>query len=467
LTDNPAVLAAASKLGNVIPLYIWNPSELGSWTTGAASRWWLHQSLKQLDIDLQKYGASLIIRTGSYLDVLKDIIKETNAGSVFCNRRFEPIAREDDAYIEASLRLDGINVVTYNSNLLFDPEHIRNKEGNPFRVFTPFWKNCCSNFELIGSAPRPNAINLPKKQVKSVPLDALKLEPEIDWASGMRELWTPGERGAQMQLQRFINGALMNYATGRDRPDREGVSMISPHLHFGEISPRQVFNAIRGLNVKDGQRQSVDTYLRELGWREFAYHILFHFPKTTDHPLREEFNHFPWSKQTDALKRWQKGQTGFPIVDAGMRQLWQTGWMHNRVRMIVASFLTKDLLISWTEGAKWFWDTLVDADLASNTLGWQWASGCGADAAPYFRIFNPELQGEKFDPDGAYVARWVPELAKLPAHLIHKPWKASPSELTAAGVDLGRTYPQPIVNHSLARQRALQALSQMRELTKN
>jgi deoxyribodipyrimidine photo-lyase len=282
----------------------------------------------------------------------------------------------------------------------------------------------------------------------------------------MRKSWTPGEAGAQERLKRFTISALHYYVTGRDRPDLEGVSMLSPHLHFGEISPRQIWNAVYQHRRDSAARESVETYLRELGWREFAHYIMFHFPGTSDRPLREEFDQFPWNASPKNLKRWQQGKTGYPIVDAGMRQLWHTGWMHNRVRMIVASFLTKHLLISWREGAKWFWDTLVDADLPNNTLGWQWASGCGADAAPYFRIFNPEIQGEKFDPAGDYVRQWVPELAHVPAKWIHKPWKAPEEVLAEAGVELGRNYPRPVVDHMLARRRALEALSQLKEFSK-
>ena len=462
LADNPALLAATADSARLVPLYIWSPTEEGAWAPGAASRWWLHQSLSQLDKDLQQYGARLIVRTGDSLTVLREVVKETGAQSVFWSRRHEPLAAARDAAVKAALQRDGVAVETFNSSLLFEPSQIRNKEGNAFRVFTPFWNNCLLTPEPAGPAAKPKTITLPAKPIKSMPLESLNLEPKIDWAGGMRSCWTPGEQGAQARLGQFTSSAVMNYQNGRDRPDQDGVSMISPHLHFGEISPRQIWHAVRDLRPLGAQRQSADTYLRELGWREFAHHILYHFPGTTDNPLRTQFENFPWSGPPADLRRWQEGTTGYPIVDAGMRQLWHTGWMHNRVRMIVASFLTKDLLISWNEGSRWFWDTLVDADLASNTLGWQWAAGCGADAAPYFRIFNPELQGEKFDPDGIYVKHWVPELEKLPAKWIHKPWKAPPLELLAAGILLGDTYPTPVVDHSMARQRALASLAQVK-----
>ncbi len=463
LADNPSLVAATAENTRVLPLYIWSPAEEGSWAPGAASRWWLHQSLDSLDRDLRKLGARLIVCTGDSLTVLRQMIAQTGAGSVYFSKRYEPRTSARDAEVQAALLSDGVSVKTYNSHLLFEPSQVHNNEGNAFRVFTPFWNHCRSLLEPGLPMKKPKAIVLPEARVHSLPLASLNLQPATDWASGIRERWTPGEEGAQARLKQFIDGALLEYAIGRDRPDQDGVSMISPHLHFGEISPPQVWHTIRQLCTDAVQRQSVETYLKELGWREFAHHVLFHFPSTTDNPFREQFKYFPWSARRDDLKRWQKGQTGYPIVDAGMRQLWQTGWMHNRVRMIVASFLTKDLLISWTHGAKWFWDTLVDADLASNTLGWQWAAGCGADAAPYFRIFNPQLQGEKFDPDGAYVRRWVPELGRLPTKLIHKPWQSSHADLLSAGVELGRTYPAPIIDHSIARQRALATLAQLKD----
>jgi deoxyribodipyrimidine photo-lyase len=462
IRDNPSLLAATTENTRVLPLYIWSPGEDGHWSAGAASRWWLHQSLDRLDRDLQKLGARLIVCTGDSLTVLRQMIAKTGARSLYFSRRHEPHASARDHAVQTALLSDGIAVKTYNSHLLFEPSQVQTKEGKGFRVFTPFWNHCLLHLEPNFPIKKPKAIILPDARLQSLPLAHLKLQPKIDWTSGIRETWTPGEKGAQARLKKFINGGLLNYAIDRDRPNQDGVSMISPHLHFGEISPRQVWHAIQQSGKNSAYKQSVDIYLKEIGWREFAHHILFHFPSTTDHPLREQFKNFPWSDNLDHLRRWQKGQTGYPIVDAGMRQLWQTGWMHNRVRMIVASFLTKDLLISWTYGAQWFWDTLVDADLASNTLGWQWAAGCGADAAPYFRIFNPQLQGEKFDPHGAYVRRWVPELGRLPAHLIHKPWQCSSLQLQSAGVELGHTYPKPVVDHSIARRRALSALAQLK-----
>ena len=310
--------------------------------------------------------------------------------------------------------------------------------------------------------PAPRKLTAPPQRPASLPLAALELEPKLAWTDGLRAAWQPGSAGAKAELQR---DGLLTYDAGRNRLDRVGTSRLSPHLHFGEISPRQVWQAAR----RFAESQSIPAmvwrrwqFLAELGWREFAHHLLFHFPHTAEQPLRPEFARFPWRKNAAWLRAWQRGQTGYPFVDAGMRELWTTGWMHNRVRMVVASFLTKNLLLPWQEGARWFWETLVDADLASNTLGWQWTAGCGADAAPFFRIFNPVSQGEKFDPEGSYVRRWVPELARLPAAWIHRPSEAPPAVLAAAGVELGRTYPHRVVSPLISREVALEAYQRMR-----
>jgi deoxyribodipyrimidine photo-lyase len=341
---------------------------------------------------------------------------------------------------------------------LFEPGTILNASGKPFQVFSAFWRVCLAAMSPTEPTPAPARIPGPKSLPESLALADFELEPEIDWAEGMREMWKPGESGAVKQIESFLETAIATYATGRDRPDHSGTSRLSPHLHFGEASVRQVWH-------RAGEHSDNDAtagYLRQIGWREFSHHLMFHFPHTPQHPLHQEFRFFPWRFDADAFRAWTRGQTGYPLVDAGMRELWHTGWMHNRVRMLVASFLVKHLMISWEEGARWFWDTLVDADLANNTMGWQWTSGCGADAAPYFRIFNPVAQGEKFDPEGAYVRRWVPELSKLSKLWIHKPWKAPAAVLSNAKVQLGRDYPWPIVDHGVARARALAALAAMK-----
>jgi deoxyribodipyrimidine photo-lyase len=368
--------------------------------------------------------------------------------------------------VKEALRTEGLEVQSFNSALLFEPWTVANQEGKPFQVFTPFWRHCLGLNEPAPPQPAPDALPGPARRPKSEPLAAFELEPKIDWAAGLRAAWQPGEAGAQAALRCFLEAAFTGYAQQRNRPDLPGTSRLSPHLHFGEIGPRQVWHGLKAWAARRGMADAAwrgSQFLAEVGWREFAHHLLFHFPHTPTEPLRPEFARFPWRRHPEGLRAWQRGRTGYPIVDAGMRELWATGWMHNRVRMITASFLVKDLLVDWREGARWFWDTLVDADLASNTLGWQWTAGCGADAAPYFRIFNPVSQGEKFDPQGDYVRRWAPELAGLPAEWIHQPWAAPPEVLARAGVELGRHYPAPVVNHAIAREVALEAWAKIKD----
>ncbi len=359
-----------------------------------------------------------------------------------------------------------ITVESFDDCVLFNPDKIRTQSGHPFQVFTPFWKSCLSRTEPSEPLKAPTQLKSPTTWPQSLKLDELQLLPEIDWAAGMRAAWQPGTARAQSMLDKFSENGLGHYPTARDRPDQTGTSRLSPHLHFGEISPRQVWHAIKHAG---GGRSSgplplkAEPYLRQLGWRDFAHHLLYHFPHTAQEPLRAEFAEFPWDSNRSRLRKWQKGLTGYPYIDAGMRELWSTGWIHNRMRMAVASFLVKDLLISWLDGAKWFWDTLVDADLANNTLGWQWTAGCGTDAAPYFRIFNPVTQGEKFDPEGEYVRHWVPELSKLPNQWIHQPFNALLDLFDTAQIKLGKAYPHPIVDHDAARKQALAALKTIRE----
>lgn len=460
LADNPALLAAVDRGGPVIPVYIWAADEDGDWQPGAASRWWLHQSLTKLADDLESVGSRLLLRRGASSAQLQRLIKETSADMVAWNRLYEPAAVQRDQQVEKLLGERGVESASFNAALLFEPWKVETKQGKPFQVFTPFWKACRSSAQPEAPLQRPNRIPAPQRWPDSVSLESLSLEPEFDWAGGIRREWQPGAAGAKMRLKVFLREIAADYKDTRDRPCTNGTSRLSPHLHFGEIGPREVWHAVKDQCSNDRRTRegkSAEVFLSELGWREFAHHVLYHFPHTVDKPLRKAFEHFPWSSDRRALRAWRKARTGYPIVDAGMRELWTTGWMHNRVRMIVGSFLAKDLLISWRDGANWFWDTLVDADLANNTLGWQWISGCGADAAPYFRIFNPVSQGEKFDSEGAYVRRWVPELKKLPTTRIHQPWNASNDELKKAGVVLGETYPRPIVDHREARKAALEA----------
>lgn len=462
LADHPALAQAAAR-GPVIPLFIWSPAEEGAWAPGAASRWWLHQSLAALDASLRRKGSRLILRAGTALEVLEGMIRATGAKAAYWNRLYEPAAMARDAALKAALKENGCDAQSFPSALLFEPWQVKSGAGKPYQVFTPFWRSCLQLPVPEKPLPEPDTLRPPAAWPESAKLDSFRLQPIVDWAGGMRKAWKPGECGARDQLKEFLQSPLATYATGRDVPALRGTSRLSPFLHFGEISPRQIWRAVHSKrNTAPKSMASRKTFLRELGWREFAGHLLFHFPQTPEHPLRREFARLEWASNTKALKAWQRGRTGYPIVDAGMRELWATGWMHNRVRMIVASFLVKDLLLPWQKGAQWFWDTLVDADLASNTLGWQWSAGCGADAAPFFRIFNPVRQGEKFDPAGDYVRRWVPELAGLPAKWVHKPWEAPADVLRSAKITLGKTYPKPIVDHAAARKRALAAFAGIR-----
>ena len=465
IDDHAALTAAASAGTAVIPVYIWSPGEAGAWASGAASRWWLRRSLSALSDELDRLGSPLIVRSGDALDALLDIQRATGADRVVWNELYEPAARRRDDLVKQELAAAGVAVETFQANLLFEPQAIRTKSGGPFKVFTPFWEACLAVRDRVGPVDAPGQLKAPEARLVTTPLESLELGGD-DGSSGMSDTWTPGARGAAQRLEAFAAGPWSSYREDRDRPDIEGVSRLSPHLHFGEISVRRVWEVvserIRKTRAK-AARKNGDAYLRQLGWREFAHHLLFHFPHTTDKPLRPEFEDFEWRVDRKGLDAWKQGRTGYPIVDAGMRELHHTGWIHNRVRLVVASFLVKDLLIHWREGAKWFWQTLVDADLANNTLGWQWTAGCGADAAPFFRIFNPVLQGKKFDPDGTYVRRWVPELETLDAKWIHKPWEAPEDELSKAGIRLGDDYPKPIVDHGFARQRALEALERTKK----
>ncbi len=464
LADNPALHAAIQR-DAVIPVFIHAPEEEAPWPPGGATKWWLHQSLRVLDASLRECGSRLILRRGPALETLRALIQETGAGAVFWNRRYEPAVIARDARVKESLRNNGVKSESFNAALLHEPWMIKNKSDRPFQVFTPFWKQCLNETDPAEPLPAPAKISAPVKWTESLALDELELEPKIKWAEGMRAAWSPGEAGARTQLEKFLAVAFVNYSVDRNRPDLTGTSRLSPYLHFGEISPRQIWHAIRRHAEAEKISKTVwrsSQFLAEIGWREFAHHLLFHFPHTPTEPLRADFKKFPWRADKRPLQSWQKGQTGYPIVDAGMRELWTTGWMHNRVRMIVASFLVKDLLLSWRDGAAWFWDTLVDADLAQNTSGWQWTAGCGADAAPYFRVFNPMSQGEKFDPRGNYVRRWCPEISKLPNEWLHRPWEAPVEILARAGVQLGRDYPKPVVNHAVARVAALKAFAGIR-----
>ncbi|GAB4222660.1 MAG: deoxyribodipyrimidine photo-lyase [Gammaproteobacteria bacterium] len=453
LADNPALHHACQHYQFIIPVYILDDTQQPS--LGGAQRWWLHHSLEVLQQTLHKIGGNLILRRGSTQAILETLIKQQQVDAVFWNRCYEPAAIERDKTIKQILKTQQITVQSFNSALLHEPWDITNKQGDYFKVFTPYWKACCQQLQVRELLPQPKKLNLPK-DITSEPLSQWSLLPtHPDWSGGLVETWQPGEKAAHKRLKSFLTEGLHDYHVARDRPDQLGTSRLSPHLHFGEISPWQIWHAVQteAATSPSIPHKAVERYLAELGWREFSYHLLFHF-NTLDHEnFRAEFDAFPWENDPQKLTAWQRGQTGYPIIDAGMRELWHTGYMHNRVRMIVASFLTKDLLIDWRHGAEWFWDTLVDADMANNSASWQWTAGCGADAAPYFRIFNPVLQGEKFDPQGEYVKQWVPELADLAAKYIHKPWEISH----------GKGYPDRLIDHHVARERALKFYKHLKD----
>jgi len=460
LTDNPALSAALDNHERVIPVFIHADDGASEWAHGAASRWWLHHSLKSLGKSLRELGSRLIIRNeADSLESLQTLIKQTRATHVYWNRLYEPVHIQRDKTIKQALQDQGIEVKSFNSTLLHEPWEITKKDGDPFRVFTPFWKACVKAGLPGDQYGAPEELPTVSNRLPSEKIEALELLPKIRWDKAFAENWQPGEGGAHQCLDEFLEDAVVHYQDDRNRPDIHGTSRLSPHLHFGEISPRQIVEQTTQAvdsNSRRGIVTNADAFVREVGWREFAYHLLYHFPYTVDKPLYERFDSFPWEKNYSRnLRAWQQGQTGIPIVDAGMRELWHTGWMHNRVRMIVASLLTKNMLIPWQEGARWFWDTLVDADLASNTLGWQWTAGCGADAAPYFRIFNPVTQAEKFDPMGNYIRQWVPEIAGLPNKFLAQPWAAPEGVLNDHGLKPGRDYPQPAVDLKATRERAL------------
>jgi deoxyribodipyrimidine photo-lyase len=468
LSDHPALHAAGQSGAPVVCLYVLDEdsSSLHPPTgrrIGGAARWWLAQSLRSLQASLATRGQTLVLRRGAAAAVLSKLTQEVQASAVHWIESEIPVQATVERTVKAALEDIGVASLSFPSDLLVKPASLRNKEGRGLRVFTPFWRRVLALGDQPQSLPAPKTLKA-GPTVVSDELASWNLEPSTpDWASGLRDTWTPGEAAAQKRLKDFLDEDIAAYASLRDRPDRDGTSRLSPHLRFGEISPRQVWHAANFAAArKPAIASGAGKFLSELGWREFSRHLLFDLPQLAEKNLQPSFDAFPWRNDAKALRAWQRGRTGYPIVDAGMRELWHTGIMHNRVRMVAASFLVKHLLIDWRDGEKWFWDTLVDADPGSNPASWQWVAGSGADAAPYFRVFNPILQGEKFDPDGVYVSKWVPELAKLSPKLIHQPWDATPMELAAAGIALGKTYPEPIVDHKAARARALAAYAKTR-----
>ncbi len=440
LGDNPALCAAVASGRPVLPLYILDDVSSGAFQMGAASRWWLRRSLQALDGDLD---GCLCVRAGSALEVFAELDIE----AVYFSRCYEPWRMQVDAAVSAALAGRGVEVFSFNGSLLFEPDSVLKADGSPYRVFTPFYKNGC----LGGAAPRvpvaaPSGLRLHRG------VDSTYSVPDVSWAAGMEAVWTPGEDSAGRRLSEFVALEIDGYLAGRDYPSRPSVSRLSPHLAFGELSPNQAWYELGGR----GQG-----FLRQLCWREFSYSLLYHLPDMPYRNIQARFDDFPWVDDAVLLRLWQRGQTGYPMVDAGMRELWRTGYMHNRVRMIVGSFLVKNLLLHWRLGEEWFWDTLLDADLANNSMNWQWVAGCGVDAAPYFRVFNPVLQGQKFDGEGVYVRKYVPELAALPDKHIHSPWLAGAAVLRSAGLELGVDYPLPVVDLRESRNRALAAFKSL------
>jgi deoxyribodipyrimidine photo-lyase len=459
LTDNPALAAALEQDRPILPIYVLDDENARDWKMGAVSRWWLHHSLEKLN---QSLRGGLILLHGDASVALPELVNSVQAAGVYWNRCYEPWRIARDKEIKESLVRESISVKSFNGSVLFEPPNTNKPDGTPYRVFTPFYRRGCLQNGIPPRQPLPAPADIPVYDCDAgVSLDDLGLLPDIKWYEEIADEWSPGEEGAAARLDEFLSTGIKHYDEGRDRPDRRYVSRLSPHLHFGELSPNQAWFAVHDMFSGKELTTDADRFLSELGWREFSYNLLYNEPALPTENLQRKFDDFPWLDDEDCLHRWQRGATGYPVVDAGMRELWRTGYMHNRVRMIVGSFLVKNLLLHWHHGARWFWDTLADADLASNSASWQWIAGCGADAAPYFRIFNPVTQGKKFDPEGRYVRRFVPELSEMPDKFIHNPWEAPAEVLSAANVTLGDSYPEPVVDLKASRERALAAFKSL------
>ncbi|MEA1943404.1 MAG: deoxyribodipyrimidine photo-lyase [Pseudomonadota bacterium] len=462
LADNPALHAAVQSGRPLLFLYIREDDPALRLSPGAAADWWLHHSLKSLAGSLEEIGGRLVLRSGAAAAIIPDIVRETGVREVFWNRVDWPWLDERDRAIAEGLQEKGVKPRAFRATTLLDPARVLNKTGEPYKVFSAFWRAAQKDFEPRAPLPAPGTVQA-AGAIGSDTLEDWNLLPEKpDWARGFSQRWTPGEPAARRRLDDFLGDALSDYKTCRDRPDVAGTSRLSPHLAWGEISPRTVWHRVQ-LQAERGQAYgATEKYLAEIGWRDFAYYLVHHFGDLREKNFDSKFDHFPWRENDKGLKAWQRGQTGVPMVDAAMRELWGTGWMHNRTRMIAASYLIKHIGCHWADGMRWFEDTLVDADPAVNAASWQWVAGSGADAAPYFRIFNPATQGEKFDPEGHYVRRWVSELAELPKRYIHAPWAASGGELAHQGVELGKTYPRPVVDLKAGREAALSAFETMK-----
>jgi len=451
LKNNPA-LTAACIANNVLPIYILDDETAGQHRMGAASRWWLHHSLTSLDTSL---GNALNVYSGNAALIIEDLCQRFTVQAVHWNRCYEPHNIEQTKHIKTQLASLGIKANSINGSLLNEPWSVFKKDGSPYKIFTPYHREACKVDQSTALLEAPDMLEKVVIDPQALVLESLNLLPKIKWDTHFHEQWSPGEEGAFLALNRFLADGINNYKEGRDRPALKSFSSLSPHLHFGDISPDQIINAL--LTIEDDQNS--EHFKKEIRWREFSYYLLFHFPGLPDQNLKPNFDKFPWENNPDYLNCWQQGLTGYPLVDAGMRELWHTGYMHNRVRMVTASFLIKNLLVDWRLGASWFWDCLVDADLASNSASWQWVAGCGTDASPYFRVFNPITQGEKFDPKGEYTRRFLPELKDLPDKYLYRPWEAPPEVLRKANVTLGDNYPHPVVQIKESRLKALEAYS--------
>ena len=459
IIDNPG-LSKSLTSDKVLPIYILDDTNSNDFAMGAASRWWLHNSLRELNKNLDN---KLSLYKGDPSEILESLSSRFNIKGIFWNRCYEPWRIERDKKIKSKFIEKDIIVETFNSALLWEPWEILKSDNTPYKVFTPYYRKGC----LMSEAPRkplsaPNLNTLFEDEENILQLDDLNLLPRIKWYKEMERLWEPGEKGAHKKLESFLSDGLLGYKEGRNFPSKKNVSQLSAHMHYGEISPNQVWHRAKLKKELSGIEKDLDHFLSELGWREFSYNLLFHFPELPRENLQKKFDNFPWIENEILFDKWKKGLTGYPIVDAGMRELWQTGYMHNRVRMIVGSFLVKNLLLHWHKGEEWFWDCLIDADLANNSASWQWVAGSGADAAPYFRIFNPMLQGKRFDPDGSYIKKFIPELEQLPNKYIFSPWEAPIEVLSEANIELGSDYPEPIVELTKSRDRALEAFSTIR-----
>ena len=462
LQDNPCLEAALQSGKEIIPVYIWNQKEGGQWSPGAAARWWLHHALASLGKDIQHLGGALLLQKGSAEEILPRLADELGAETLYFGRTYDPAGLATEKAVELAFSNRNATVESFNTSLLQEPWEIKNGSGRPFQVFTPYWRKSRAGIYKEPLNYSLDSLSFLSPQSPGLSIDDLALLPNHSWHLKLAEHWDVSEDAAHKLITRTADVITRSYATARNIPSVDGTSRLSPYLAWGLVSPRQICKAVLTADNDCGHRGE-NKYLVEIGWREFSYQLLYHFPHIPDQPLREKYSTFPWLDDNQSLRAWQFGNTGYPMVDAGMRQLYETGWMHNRVRMVVASFLVKHLLISWQEGARWFWDTLVDADLASNTQGWQWAAGCGADAAPYFRIFNPITQGEKFDGKGEYARKWIPSLKELPGKWVFKPWEAPPDLLLVSDVFLGTNYPHPCVDHKEGRARALAALASIKE----